>query len=609
MTKKQKKMLNRILISSVLFIAGLFFEGIYRLFFMLAAWLVTGWPVVYRAARTVIRGSVFDEHFLMTIATVGAFLLGEYPEGAAVMLFFQIGELFESCAVERSRRSIASLMDLRPDTAFVCRGDEAIEVEPEDIVPGDVLLVKPGERIAVDGVVIEGSGSLNTAQITGESLPQQVETGDAVLSGCINLSGVLKIRAQSSYEHSTVAKILELVENTAEKKAPTERMITRFARVYTPAVVLCALILGVVPPLFDGDWHRWITGALSFLVISCPCALVISVPLSYFGGMGAASRNGILLKGGAVMEKLASAEIAAFDKTGTLTKGAFQVSKIQEAGLSKQELLHYAAAAESMSHHPIALAICNAAEEILCQVTVEREEPGFGVVAMVDGHRVLAGNCRLLQREGITVSETNETGSCVHVAVDGKYGGTILIEDVPKENAASVLSRLNDLGVSRTVLLTGDHAASAQRLSEVLPLHEIHHSLLPQDKVAVMERLLSQRKNGGSVIYTGDGVNDAPVLTLADVGIAMGGVGSDAAVEAADVVILNDDLEKLPTIICISRRTVRIARQNIAFALGVKLIVLLLAAFGFATMWLAVFADVGVSVLAICNAMRAMKVK
>lgn len=609
MTKKQKKMLYRILISSVLFVLGLLFTGLCRFLLMFAAWIVTGWPVVYRAARTVVRGSIFDEHFLMTIATVGAFFLGEYPEGAAVMLFFQIGELFESCAVERSRRSIASLMELRPDTAFVCRGDDVEEVEPEDVLPGDILLVKPGERIAVDGIVLEGSGSLNTAQITGESLPLFVKEGDSVLSGCINLSGILKIQAQTAYEHSTVAKILDLVENAAEKKAPTERMITRFARVYTPIVVLSAVALGVIPPLFDGQWHRWITGALSFLVISCPCALVISVPLSYFGGMGAASRQGIILKGGAVMEHLSCTQIAAFDKTGTLTQGSFRVAEIQEAGLSRQKLLYYASGAESMSHHPIAQAICNGAEELPCQVSVQQEEPGFGVIATVDGCRVLAGSARLLQKNGILIPEHEESATCVHVAVDGIYGGMIILEDMPKENAAAALSQLRDLGVNKTVLLTGDHAAAALKLGEAVALHEIHHSLLPQDKVAVMEQLLSQRKSGGSVIYTGDGVNDAPVLTLADVGIAMGGVGSDAAVEAADVVILNDDLGKLPAIIRISRSTVRIARQNIGFALGVKLVVLLLAAFGIASMWLAVFADVGVSVLAICNAMRAMKTK
>ncbi len=608
MTKKQKKMLFRILVAAVLYVAGLFCTGSYRLLLMLLAWAVTGWSVVRRAARTVVRGSVFGEHFLMTIATVGAFLLGEYPEGAAVMLFFQIGELFESCAVERSRRSIASLMELRPDTAFVCRGDAVEEVEPEDIAPGDILLVKPGERIAVDGIVLEGSGSLNTAQITGESLPLSVTQGDRVLSGCINLSGVLKIQAESTYEHSTVAKILELVENAAEKKAPTERMISRFARIYTPVVVVSALLLGVIPSLFDGNWHRWIAAALSFLVISCPCALVISVPLSYFGGMGAASRQGIILKGGAVMEQLALAEIAAFDKTGTLTKGAFQVSQIQEAGLSRIELLYYAAGAESMSRHPIAKAICDAAKEVPNQATVEQEEPGFGVIAWVDDRRVLAGSTRLLQREGITVPETHAAGTRVHVAVGGIYAGTIFIEDAPKENAAFALAQLKVLGIKKTVLLTGDHAAAAHKVAEAVELHEVHHSLLPQDKVELMESLLSQRKRG-SVLYTGDGVNDAPVLTLADVGIAMGGVGSDAAVEAADVVILNDDLVKLPCAIRISRKTVRLARQNIAFALGVKLAVLLLAAFGIATMWLAVFADVGVSVLAICNAMRAMKVE
>lgn len=608
MTRKQRRSLRRILIAAALFAAGLFFHGYVRLSLMLAAWVITGWPVVRKAAMTIVHGSVFDEHFLMTIATIGAFVLGEYPEGAAVMLFFQIGELFESFAVERSRRSISELMELRPDSAYVCRGEEIEEVDPEDIVPGDILLVKPGERIAVDGVIVEGNGSLNTAQITGESLPMQVQSGDHVLSGCINLSGVLKIRAESAYEHSTVAKILELVETAAEKKAPTERMITKFARIYTPVVVLSALVLAVIPPLFDGDWHRWITGALSFLVISCPCALVISVPLSFFGGMGAASRLGIIVKGGAVMEQLARVQIAAFDKTGTLTQGQFHVTQVREAKLSRKELLYYGAGAEAMSSHPIARAICYAAEQVPAAVRVEREEPGFGVIALVEDRRILAGSLRLLVQEGVEVPELDDSGTCVHVAADGVYGGSILVEDTPKANAELALSQLRSLGVAKTVLLTGDSEMAARRLGEKLWLDEIRYSLLPQDKVSAMEQLLQQSR-AGAVLYAGDGVNDAPVLTMADIGVAMGGVGSDAAVEAADVVILNDDLEKLSSAVRISRKTIHIARQNIVFALAVKLAVMILAAFGIATMWLAVFADVGVSVLAICNAMRTLKVK
>ncbi len=609
MTKKQKKSLRRILLAVLLFAIGLLVQDWVRLAFLLGAWAIAGWPVVWKAARKLSQGSVFDEHFLMSLATIGAFLIGEYPEGAAVMIFFQIGELFESCAVERSRRSIASLMDLRPDSANILRDGEVIEVAPEEVEPGELLLVKPGERIPVDGVIIEGSGSLNTAQMTGESLPLELGPGDRVISGCINLSGVLKIRSESAYEHSTVAKILELVENAAEKKAPTERMITRFARVYTPAVVLSALALAVLPPLLDGDWLRWIRSALSFLVVSCPCALVISVPMSYFCGMGAASHSGIIIKGGAVMEAFSKVALAAFDKTGTLTQGCFHVTKVLEGSLSRQELLFYAAAAESNSAHPIAQAICATREKPSCAVTVEGEEPGLGVIAQVAGHRVLAGSVRLLSQEGIPLPQLEDPGTSVHVAVDGVYGGSIFVEDTPKANGKAALSQLQGLGVRQTVLLTGDTEAAAKGLGQQLPLDELHFGLLPQDKVAQMERLLALRRKGEAVLYTGDGVNDAPVLTLADVGVAMGGVGSDAAVEAADVVILNDDLEKLGAALRISRKTVAIARQNIALALSIKLAVLLLAAFELASMWLAVFADVGVCVLAICNAMRAIRSK
>ena len=606
MTRKQKRSLWRILAAIVLFVTGLFFKGYVRLGFMLAAWAITGWPVVRKAVLNILHGNVFDEHFLMTVATAGAFALGDYPEGAAVMIFFQIGELFESLAVERSRRSIASLMDLRPDSAFLCNGDEVEEIDPDEIQPGDVLLVKPGERIPVDGVVIDGSASLDTAQITGESVPVQVEEGMQVLSGCINLSGVLKIRAESAYEHSTVARILELVENATETKAPTERMITRFARVYTPAVVLCALALAVVPPLFDGAWGQWIKRALSFLVISCPCALVISVPLSFFGGMGAASKQGIIIKGGAVLEQLARVQTAAFDKTGTLTMGVFRVEKVDEATLPQKEILYYAAGAESMSSHPIAKAVCAAVSDGPADVRVEREEPGYGVCASVDGRQVLAGSLRLLDRHGIAHPDASSDGTCVHVAVDGVYAGAIHLADMPKSNAKDALAQLRGQGVKKTVLLTGDNERAARKIGQALGLDEIHAALLPQDKVGAMQALLAEKSG---VMFTGDGVNDAPVLAAADVGVAMGGVGSDAAVEAADVVILNDDLEKLSASIRISRKTAANARQNIIFALAVKLAILVLAAFGVASMWLAVFADVGVAVLAICNAMRMLRAK
>ena len=605
MTKKQKRALVRILIGIVLFAAGLFFKGYYRLGFMLAAWAAAGWPVVRKAVRNITHGSVFDEHFLMTVATIGAFALGEYPEGAAVMIFFQIGELFESLAVERSRRSIASLMDLRPDSAWLWRDGKAEEIDPDEIQPGDILLVRPGERIPVDGVIVEGDASLDTAQITGESLPVQVGQGQQVLSGCIDLSGVLKIRAESAYEHSTVARILELVENASEVKAPTERLITRFARIYTPAVVLCALALAVVPPLFDGAWSQWIKRALSFLVISCPCALVISVPLSFFGGMGAASKQGVIIKGGAVMEDLARIRIAAFDKTGTLTMGVFRVEQVDSSGMDAEKLLYYAAGAESMSSHPIARAVCAAVPALPEHVSVLREEPGRGVIAEVDGHRILAGSALLLAQEGVTVPDVIADGTCVLVAVDGAYAGRIRLADTVKSNASDALSQLKALGVKKTVLLTGDNEAAGQRIGGALGFDEIRARLLPQDKVTAMQSLLKEDR----VMFTGDGVNDAPVLVTANVGVAMGGVGADAAVEAADVVVLNDDLEKLASAVRISKKTVKNAWQNILFALGVKLAILVLAAFGIASMWLAVFADVGVAVLCICNAMRMLRVK
>ena len=605
MTKKQKKNLVFILVGIALFLAGLFTGGYVRFGFMLAAWAVTGWTVVRKALRNIVRGSVFDEHFLMTVATVGAFALGEYPEGAAVMIFFQIGELFESLAVERSRRSISSLMDLRPDSAWLWRDGETEEIDPDEIQPGDILLVKPGQRIPVDGVIVEGDASLDTAQITGESLPVRVAPGQQVLSGCIDLSGVLKIRAESAYEHSTVARILELVENASETKAPTERLITRFARIYTPAVVLCALALAVVPSLFDGNWSQWIKRALSFLVISCPCALVISVPLSFFGGMGAASKQGVIIKGGAIMEELARIRTAAFDKTGTLTMGVFRVEQVTEASLDREKILYYAAGAESMSSHPIGRAICAAVPAPPADVRVLQEEPGRGVIAEVDGHRILAGSVALLVREGVETAGVTADGTCVLVAADGVYGGMIRLADTVKSNASGALSQLRDLGIRKTVLLTGDNEAVAKRIGDGLGFDEIRARLLPQDKVTAMKSLLEEDR----VMFTGDGVNDAPVLVAANVGVAMGGVGADAAVEAADVVILNDDLEKLASAVRISKKTVQNARQNIIFALGVKLAILVLAAFGIASMWLAVFADVGVAVLAICNAMRMLRAK
>lgn len=608
MTKEQKKTLCCIIIASVLFSIGLFFSGWFQFGIMITAWIIVGWPVIREAVLTIVHGEVFDECFLMTIATIGAFILKDYAEAAAVMIFFQIGELFDSCAIERSRKSITEILEIRPNSAYLCQGDTIIEIEPEKIEIGNILLVRPGERIPVDGVVLEGEASLNTSQITGESMPLDVFPGQAVMSGCINMSGVLKIQAETTYDQSTIARILYMVESASETKAPAEKMITRFAKVYTPVVVVSALLLAIIPPMFFGNWQSWVTRALAFLVISCPCALVISVPLSYFCGMGAASKQGIIIKGGSVLEQLAKAKIAAFDKTGTLTRGYFQVTGVREAALTKDSILYYAAGAEKMSPHPIAKAICESTEIIPTNVSVIQEIAGQGVIAQVDGLRVLAGNMRLLLQEGISV-ENSFDGTCIYLAVNGEYGGAILLEDSLKDNAVYALNELKLNGIDREVLLTGDNIHAAHKISAMLPLDEVHANLLPHNKVEEMERLLLQCKNGDTVIYIGDGINDAPVLTTSDVGIAMGGIGSDAAVEAADVVILNDDLNKLSTGLRISKRTTIIAKQNIIFAITIKLIILVLAVLGIASMWLAVFADVGVSVLAICNAIRAFRIQ
>ena len=606
MTKKQKKSLIFILIGIALFLAGLFCEGYVRFAFMLAAWAVTGWSVVRKALRNIARGSVFDEHFLMTVATVGAFALGEYPEGAAVMIFFQIGELFESLAVERSRRSISSLMDLRPDSAWLWRDGEAEEIDPDDIQPGDILLVRPGERIPVDGVIVEGDASLDTAQITGESLPVQAGPGEQVLSGCIDLSGVLKIRAESAYEHSTVARILDLVENAAENKSRSERFITRFARVYTPIVVALAVLVAVVPPLLTGgDWVSWIYRGLLFLVVSCPCALVISVPLTFFGGLGGASRKGILIKGSALMDRLAGVKTVVFDKTGTLTEGVFEVTAVHPEATDREELLHLSAHVERHSTHPIAMALRNAypQEQDDCTVEDVREIAGQGVCALVNGRHIAVGNHLLMEAEGAAWRPCHHNGTLVHVAIDGVYAGHIVISDRIKADSAQAVSLLKQAGVLKTVMLTGDRQEVAENVAKALSVDEFHAQLLPAGKVAQVERLLPE----GTLAFVGDGINDAPVLTRADIGIAMGALGSDAAIEAADVVLMDDKPSKIASAIDIARRTLRIARENIWFAIGVKVLVLVLAALGLATMWMAVFADVGVTVLAVLNAMRALR--
>lgn len=603
MTRKQKKELLRILIALVLFAVGLFLEGWWMFGVMAAAWLVAGSEVAVTAISGIFRGQLLDENFLMTIASIGAFALGDCKEGVAVMIFFRVGELFEDYAVSRSRKSISSLMDLRPDTAVVLENGEEVEKDPEEVVIGDRLLVKPGERIPVDGRVLEGTGFLDASKITGEAEPREVAPGMEILSGCVNLSGVLTIEAESAYEHSTVARILDLVESASDKKATTERFITRFARIYTPAVVLAAVLLALVPPMvFRQPFAEWIHRALTFLVISCPCALVISVPLSFFGGMGAASKHGIVVKGGVVLEQLARLDQVVFDKTGTLTTGEFSVSNVFPVGMEEETLLRLVAAAEQYSAHPAAKAICRQADAAGEAEAVE-ELPGYGVSAVVEGKRIHAGNRRLMEREGVDPEAPSEGATCIYVTVDGVYAGRIELTDTIKENAAETMADLRQTGVHRLVMLTGDVESSAKRVAGALGLDEWRAGLLPQDKVTELEE---QLRTGLVTAFVGDGVNDAPVLTMADIGIAMGGVGSDAAVEAADVVILHDKLSGIPEAKRIGKKAMRIAKENIVFALGVKAVVLVLGALGFASMWLAVFADVGVSVLAILNAMRTM---
>ena len=611
MTKKQKSLLTRIILGIVLFLAGMILERavdapwayLTAVGLLLMSWLLCGLEIAIKAVKNIGHGQIFDENFLLTLATVGAFALMDFDEGAAVMLFFQVGELFQSIAVERSRRSVAALMDLRPDVALVLRDGEPEECDPEEVEAGDLLRVLPGQRIPVDGVVVEGSSSVDTAKITGESVPADVTPGDRVLSGCINISGILTIRAESEYASSTVARILDLMESATEGKSATESLITRFARYYTPCVVAGAVILALLPPFFDGwQFAKWITRALNFLVVSCPCALVISVPLSFFGGMGAVSRAGMIAKGGVALENLAKAKVAVFDKTGTLTTGTFAVTQVRTAGMERAQLLRLVAGAESASSHPIARAIVAAAGARETRVENLKEIPGRGISAVVEGHQVFVGNRLLMEESGFTPEEVQAGGTAVYAAVDGRYAGCILLEDTVKPGAREALAELDTLGIRETVMLTGDREHAAASVAKRLGLTRWFAGLLPQDKV---ERVRELQKSGDTLIFVGDGVNDAPVLALAGVGVAMGGIGSDAAVEASDLVLLKDDLRSLPKAIRISRKTMAVARQNIVFALAVKFIVLLLSIFGIATMWLAVFADVGVAVLAILNATRA----
>ena len=600
-------------VGAVLFVTGLLLpEGLWRWAALIAAYVVAGGEVLLRAAKNILRGQVFDENFLMAVASLGAMLMGEATEAVAVMLFYQIGEWFQDRAVDKSRASIAQLMDIRPDHANHLLADGSVEVvPPQSLKAGDILLVKPGERIPLDGVILEGTSTLNTSALTGESIPRDVAEGDTVLSGCVNQTGVLRLRATGAYESSTVARILRLVEDSGERKARTERFITRFARWYTPAVCLAALLLALVPPLFVGEWTEWIKRALTFLVISCPCALVISVPLTFFGGVGGASRRGVLIKGANYLEQLAKTDIAVFDKTGTLTRGTFEVTAIHPNQITEEELLELAALAESYSDHPISASLRAAWNRVLDKnrVTDVQEIAGRGIHALVDGRPVYAGNERLMADVHVESRPCHRQGTIVHVALDGVYMGHIVIADRVKEGSAEAIAELKALGVARTVMLTGDQSAVAQSVAKELGVDEVHAELLPGDKVEQVERLMKQKPEGAMLAFVGDGINDAPVLRRADLGIAMGGVGSDAAIEAADIVLMDDDPRKLPCAIRIARRTLRIANQNIIFALSVKAIILVMGAMGLANMWLAVFADVGVSFLAILNAMRAMRAK
>ena len=612
MSKKQKRMLFRVLASAVLFAVALLLptEGWLRMFTFLIPYAVIAWDVLWRAVRNIAHGQVFDENFLMSLATVGALATGEYPEAVFVMLFYQVGELFQSYAVDQSRKSITSLMDIRPDYANIEVDGQLRQVDPEDVAVGDTIVIKAGERIPLDGVVLEGTSNVDTAALTGESLPREAQPGDDVISGCVNLSGLLRVRVTKAFEESTVAKILDLVENSSSKKAKAENFITKFARYYTPAVVLAAVALALLPPLFTSiQWVDSIQRALNFLVVSCPCALVISVPLSFFGGIGGASKNGILVKGGNYLEVLAKTELVVFDKTGTLTRGVFNVTAIHPDHCGEAQLLELAALAESYSDHPISRSLKEAYGKELdaSRVSNVEELSGRGVRATVDGRQICAGNDKLMEDIGVSWHPCHRVGTTVHVASDGVYLGHIVISDEVKPDAKEAITALKACGVRRTVMLTGDAKAVGESVAQELGLDEVHTQLLPADKVTRVEALLGEVSPKGALAFVGDGINDAPVLSRADIGIAMGGLGSDAAIEAADIVLMDDKPSKLADAIRIARRTLAIVRQNIVFALAVKFLVLALSAAGVANMWEAVFADVGVSVIAILNAMRALK--
>ena len=577
------------------------------------SYIIVGGDVVKRAVKNIFKGQVFDENFLMSIATIGAFFIGEYPEGVAVMLFYQVGELFQSYAVGKSRKSIASLMDIRPDYANVKKGDELVKVDPDEVQIGDIIVIKAGEKIPLDGKVIEGSSMIDTSALTGESVPREVEVGSDILSGCININGVITAEVTKEFGESTVSKILDLVENASSKKSNSEQFITKFARYYTPVVVIIAVFLAIIPPLvIDGaTFSDWIYRALAFLVVSCPCALVISIPLSFFGGIGGASKKGVLVKGSNYLEALAETEIVVFDKTGTLTKGAFNVQEIHPEGVSKEELLELTAHAESYSNHPISLSLKRAYSKEIDngRISDVEEISGHGVIATVDGKKVMVGNIKLMKMMDIPYFKGELIGTIVHVAVNNKYIGYIVIADEVKEDSAQAIKELKEANIKQTVMLTGDNKSIGSKVAKELGLDKVYAELLPADKVEKLEELFSQKSKKGKLAFVGDGINDAPVLARADIGIAMGGLGSDAAIEAADVVIMTDEPSKIATTMKISKKTLKIAHQNIVFAIGIKIIVLILSAFGITTMWAAIFADVGVTIIAVLNAFRALNVK
>ena len=611
-----KKKLYKIIVSAILFIIALVvpFQNVWinRVLYLLS-YIIVGFEILKKAFRNIKRGKVFDENFLMSVATIGAFAIQEFPEAVAVMLFYQIGELFQDYAVDKSRKSISSLMNLRPDYANVLRNDKEEKINPDEVKIDEVIIVKPGEKIPLDGLVMEGNSFIDTKALTGEPTPKRVSTGDEILSGCINLEGILKIQVKKEYDESTVSKILELVENASSKKSKSEKFITKFAKYYTPIVVIIAIFLAIVPPLIikSATFSDWIYRALSFLVVSCPCALVISIPLSFFGGIGGASKNGILIKGSNYLEALANLETVVFDKTGTLTEGSFTVQKINSIGISEEELIEIAAYAEWYSNHPIAKSVKKEYNKNVEEVKIKdvKEITGRGILASIDEKQVLVGNEKLMQEHNINYEKSKEVGTILYIAINNNFSGTVLISDRIKDDSIKCIELIKANGIKKTIMLTGDKKEIAEHISKELGIDTVHSELLPDEKVQKMEELLKNKTQNKKIAFVGDGINDAPVLAIADIGIAMGGLGSDSAIEAADIVIMNDEPSKLNTAIKIAKKTMKIVKENIIFAIAVKILVLILSAIGIATMWEAVFADVGVAIIAILNSLRMLNKK